>query len=109
MSNLKQLATQYFEIFSRKDTAGLSELFTDDVIVRDWQINSEGKTEVLSANQNIFDNVDTITVTPLSLYEDNSTVAAEIEVLLNGVEKLLVVDVITFEGDKISSLRAYKG
>ena len=109
MSDLKQLATKYFETFSRKDTNGLSELFTDDVVVRDWEIHPQGKTDVLAANQNIFDRVDTITVTPLALYEDGNTVSAEIEVLINGDTKLLVVDVITFEGDKISSLRAYKG
>ena len=109
MSTLKDQAIQYFETFSRKDLDGLSELFTDGAVTRDWENSAEGKVAVLTANKNIFDSVDTITVTPLSLYEDGNTVAAEIEVLLNGVEKLLVVDVITFDGDKISSLRAYKG
>ena len=109
MSTLKDQAIQYFETFSRKDTTGLSELFTDNAVTRDWDTAAEGKDAVLTANKNIFDSVDTITVTPLALYEDGNTVAAEIEVLLNGVEKLLVVDVITFEGNKISSLRAYKG
>ena len=109
MSNLKQLATEYFAVFSNKDLDGLAELFTDNVVVRDWEINPQGKTDVLAANKNIFDRVDTINVTPLTLYEDGNTIAAEIEVLINGVDKLLVVDVITFDGDKISSLRAYKG
>ena len=107
--DLKQLATQYFETFSRKDISGLSKLFTDDVVVRDWEINPQGKTAVLAANQSIFDRVDTIVVTPLSLYEDGNAVAAEIEVLINGDTTLLVVDVITFTGDKISSVKAYKG
>jgi len=109
MSTLKDRAIQYFETFSNKDLTGLSEIFSDNAVTRDWDTTAEGKDAVLTANKNIFDSVDTITVTPLSLYEDGNTVAAEIEVLLNGVEKLLVVDVITFEGDKISSLRAYKG
>jgi len=109
MSILKDLAIQYFETFSRKDTAGLSELFADTVVVRDWEISPQGKTDVLAANQSIFDKVDTIVVTPLALYEDGNTVSAELEILINDNTKLLVVDVITFEGDKISSLRAYKG
>ena len=109
MSTLKDQAIQYFETFSRKDLDGLAEMFADNATLRDWTGSAEGKIDVLSANKNIFDNMDTITVTPLSLYEDGNTVAAEIEVLLNGQEKLLVVDVIIFEGDKISSLRAYKG
>ncbi len=106
---LKETATQYFETFSRKDLDGLAVMFTDDAVLRDWTGSAEGRTDVLAANKNIFDSVDTIIVTPLSLYEDGNTVAAEIEVLVNSEEKLLVVDVITFDGDKISSLRAYKG
>ena len=106
---LKETAIQYFETFSRKDLDGLALMFTDDVALRDWERSAEGKVDMLSANKAIFDAVDTITVTPLALYEDDNTVTAEIEVLGNGDTKLLVVDVITFIGDKISSLRAYKG
>ena len=109
MSDLKQLAINYFETFSRKDIDTLAELFTSDPSLRDWNGLAEGRTDVLAANKTIFDNVDTIAVTPLSLYQDGNTVAAEIEVLINGEEKLLVVDVITFEDDKIASVRAYKG
>jgi len=109
MSNLKQLATEYFATFSRKDLDGLADMFTANAVLRDWTGSAEGIDNVLAANKNIFDSVDTIVVTPLSLYEDGNTVAAEIEILVNGAEKLLVVDVIIFEGDKISNLRAYKG
>ena len=109
MSTLKDLAIQYFAVFSNKDLDGLAGLFTDNPSLRDWGGLAEGKADVLSANKTIFDNVDTITVTPLSLYQDGNTIAAEIEVLINGGEKLLVVDVITFEDDKIASVRAYKG
>ena len=106
---LKETATQYFETFSRKDLDSLAVMFTDDVVLRDWERSAEGKVDMLAANKAIFDAVDTITVTPLALYEDGNTITAEIEVLVNGDTKLLVVDVITFIGDKISSLRAYKG
>ena len=106
---LKETATQYFETFSRKDLDSLAVMFTDNVVLRDWERSAEGKVDMLAANKAIFDAFDTITVTPLALYEDGNTVTAEIEVLVNGDTKLLVVDVITFDGDKISSLRAYKG
>ena len=109
MSTLKDQAIQYFEMFSNKDLTGLSEIFTDDVALRDWERSASGKVDVLAANKDIFDAVDTIAVTPIALYEENSTVVAEIEILVNNEIKLLVVDVIIFEGDKISSVRAYKG
>ena len=107
--SLKTLAEQYFATFSRKDLDGLAGMFSDSAELRDWTGDAVGKTDVLAANKNIFDSVETITVTPLALYEDGNTVAAEIEVLINGEEKLLVVDVITFEGVKITAVRAYKG
>jgi len=109
MSTLKDLAMQYFEMFSNKDLTGLSEIFTDDVNLRDWERSATGKVGMLAVAKDIFDAVNTITVTPLALYEENSTVVAEIEVLANGDTKLLVVDVIKFENGKISSVVAYKG
>lgn len=109
MSDLKQLATDYFATFSRKDLDGLAGLFTANPSLRDWTGSADGKADVLAANKAIFDSVDTITVTPLAIYLEDNTVSAELEILVNGEEKLLVVDVITFEGDKIASVRAYKG
>ena len=109
MSNLKQLAINYFETFSRKDIDSLAGLFTAGPSLRDWTGTATGKADVLAANKTIFDSVDTIQVTPLAIYETENVVTAEIEVLINSEEKLLVVDVITFEGDKIASVRAYKG
>ena len=109
MSTLKDQAIQYFEMFSNKDLTGLSEIFTDDVALRDWERSATGKADMLAANKDIFDAVNTINVTPITLYEEGDTVVAEIEVLVNGDTKLLVVDVIKFKNDKISSVVAYKG
>ena len=109
MSTLKDQAIQYFEMFSNKDLTGLSEIFTDDVALRDWERSASGKVDMLAANKDIFDAVNTIAVTPIALYEENSTVVAEIEVLVNDEIKILVIDVIKFEDNKISSVRAYKG
>ena len=113
MNDLKDLALKYFETFSRKDLAGLAVMFDDHVSLRDWEVSVSGKTSVLGTNKNIFDNVETITVTPLRLHQDTNTVAAEILIDVydnNGVAvTLLVVDVIEFVGDKIKSIRAYRG
>jgi ketosteroid isomerase-like protein len=109
MSTLKDQAMQYFEMFSNKDLTGLAEVFTDDVNLRDWERSATDKAGMLAAAKSIFDSVDTITVTPLALYEENSTVVAEIEILVNNEIKFLVVDVIKFENNKISSIVAYKG
>ena len=109
MSDLKSIAIEYFETFSRKDLDGLEEMFADNVTLKDWAISASGVVGVVAANKKIFESVETIQVAPLALYQDGNTVAAEIEILINSEEKLSVVDVITFEDDKIASVRAYKG
>jgi hypothetical protein len=108
--HLKHLAEQYFETFSRKDLDGIAAMFTGDITLRDWEISATGIDEVLAANKKIFDSVDYIHVMPLHLYQDGSTVAAELSIVVSGAVHLSVVDVIKFnDAGKISSIRAYKG
>jgi ketosteroid isomerase-like protein len=38
---------EYFTTFSNQDLDGLSKMFSDDVILVDWDINANGKEEVL--------------------------------------------------------------
>ena len=110
---LKDLSLSYFEAFSNKNLDALTTMFDDHVSLRDWEISASGKTAVLSANKNIFDSVESITVTPIRLYQDDNVVAAEISIDVydnDGITTVLkVVDVIEFAGDKIRSIRAYKG
>ena len=108
--NLKQLAKQYFETFSNKDIEALSEMFSDDIFLRDWEIQASGKSEVIAANKNIFSSVETINVRPTHIYCDNSTVIAELQITVNGDINLLVTDIIEFDDSgKIIDIRAYKG
>ena len=76
---------EYFAIFSEKDIDGLESMFSDNVCLRDWDILANGKAEVLAANQDIFNSVNTIVVSPIRVWdflshEDNVVIAE----LLNG-------------------------
>lgn len=110
--NFKELTIEYFKIFSNKDTDKLTELFDDSIVLKDWDIQKFGKEEVIAANQNIFDFVDKITVTPIKICSDGNTTASEIEIEVdvNGkIEYLNVVDFIEFSSEnKIISVTAYK-
>lgn len=109
--SLKEICCKYFKTFSNQDLAGLGKLFADNISLRDWEIQANGKQEVLDANQRIFNGVDNIQANPLRLYEEGNTVIAELKININ-VEKemLLVVDVIAFDNEKkITAIRAYKG
>lgn len=107
--DLKELCHKHFELFSNKDIDGLATVYDDNMVLRDWQSFAEGKSAVLTTVRGIFDSLDSILVKPVALYQDGNTVAAELEILINCADTILVTDVITFEGDKISSIRAYKG
>jgi len=108
--DLKNQALRYFYKFSNKDLQALKTMFDASVTLKDWNIDIIGLAGVLDANQDIFDNVESIKVTPLAIYEQNHTVIAELDILVNNLEHLAVVDVIKFN-DKglITSIRAYKG
>ena len=107
--DLKELAIQYLTTFSNKDIEGLDTMFTDDVTLRDWEASAEGREDTIKATQIIFDNVDTIKVTPLAIYQELDTIIAELTVVINDETTMLVTDVINFVDGKISNIRAYRG
>jgi len=105
---------EYFATFSEKDIDGLKSMFSDNVSLRDWESSAEGIVEVLNANQNIFDSVDTIVVKPIKVWDflshEDNVVVAELEIVVNDVETELVTDILEFDdNNKIKAIRAYKG
>ena len=108
------ICNEYFRAFSEKDSDGLRNMFSNDVYLRDWEILANGIDEVVAANQDIFDNVESIVATPIRVWDflshEDNVVVAELEIVVNGEEKLLVTDILEFDDDeKIKSIRAYKG
>ena len=110
MVDLIDRAETYFKTFSNKDSEGLRNMFSDNVYLRDWEIFANGIDEVVDANQNIFDSVNTIVVTPIQIISNGTNyVSAELEIVVNDEETLLVTDILEFDDDnKINSVKAYK-
>ena len=108
--NIKDAALSYFKTFSEKNINGLSEMFDDNVTLRDWNKNYQGIKSVLEENLNIFQNVKTINAIPLNIISENNFVVAELKIIINGDEELKVVDMIEFnKKGKIISIKAFKG
>ena len=107
--NIKDIALSYFKTFSEKNIDGLSEMFDDNVSLRDWDIDKKGIESVLKANLNIFQNVKTINVIPQNIISENNFVFAELKIVVNN-DELNVVDLIEFnKKGKIISIKAFKG
>jgi hypothetical protein len=108
--NLKEIVKNYFTVFSAKDLQGLERFFSQSIVLQDWDISAVGIKDVVEANKKIFDSVDSINVSPLNIFLDGNVVIGEIEILINGENRIKVVDIITFDYDsKFVSIRAFKG
>ena len=108
--SLIECCKYYFKVFSDQNIDELSKLFADDIELRDWENSSSGKSNVILTNKKIFDNVETINVKPKNIYQDGNVVIAELEILVNSKESIIVVDIIHFnESAKICRINAFKG
>ena len=106
---MRELVTKYFEDFSNKDLEKLSDIFSEEIILQDWDILAEGKQNVLEANKNIFNSVDTISINLNEIYIDDSVATCIIEIVINDEETLKVIDIIKIDNDgKIKEISAYK-
>lgn len=102
---------KYFVNFENKNIEGLKRLFSDDVILADWNISAKGLPEVIDANINIFNSVSSIKIIQNSTYcnENNKKFACDISIVINDSETLDVVDLIEFDNNgKIKAIKAYK-
>ena len=113
--DLNKTAMNYFLAFERKDLDTLSDMFHQDVCLKDWNILAHGKKSVLDANAEIFKAFDKIIVLVENLYVSGMTAIAELTILADDETPLPVVDVITFHPEleggrpKIQSIVAYRG
>ena len=118
---------QYFKDFSNQDIEALSEMFSEDIHLCDWNIDVTGKENVINAIKDIYNSVDSITIKPVYFYSNDKDWFA-CEILIDAVNKegmhevddegrdqvtfkwsVEVVDVIHFNKDgKIESIKAYK-
>ena len=108
--DIKQIVLEYFNIFSRKEIDKLEQLFANDIYLRDWEVEAIGISNVIKANQDIFDSAKTLEVEPINIYKDMNTLICELIITIDSSEIELVVDIIEFdESGKIKSIKAYKG
>ena len=106
---MREVVTKYFENFSNKNLEKLSDLFSEEITLQDWDILAEGKRNVLEANKNIFNSVETISANLNELYIDDNVATCLIEIVINNEETLKVIDIIKIDTDgKIKEISAYK-
>lgn len=106
MANYIVNTDKYFEAFNNKDLDTLSTLYSNDVRLIDWDIDIEGKEEVLNANKGLFDLDFTLKLN--KTYQIENITFNEITITI-GEDVLNIMDVITFnEKFEIENITAYK-
>tara|TARA_Y100000589_G_C27175435_1_gene638511 strand:+ start:722 stop:1063 length:342 start_codon:yes stop_codon:yes gene_type:complete len=109
-NSLKDKLDLYFNYFINKDIDQLISLFSDEIVLRDWEIEEKGINKVKNAFINIFNNLDKINIKYLNISLINLRFYCEIEIIINEDEILKVVDIIDFDDDGlIISIKAFKG
>ena len=108
--DLTSITKDYFTFFSNKDISNLSKLYSEDVRLKDWEIDVEGKDKVMKVNADVFNDVKSVKIKPLNImHQDNYTIS-QIQIFINEDVFLEVVDILSFNKDgKINFIRAYKG
>lgn len=106
----KEICISYLSSYAQKDLNSIQEMFSEDIVLRDWKIRVVGKKNALLETHKNFESADSIEIEVLSTYENTNTVAAELKITVDKTEELYVVDVITINSNgKINSIRAYLG
>jgi len=107
---LSERAIKYFDAFGSADIAGVSDFLSENVCLRDWNLDVCGINAVLIEYSNIFKSLSSIAVCVVAIYEVELTVIAELIITAEEIGAIKVVDVLSFdEKGKIRSIRAYKG
>ena len=60
--DLETKTRNYFTAFANKDLEKLSEIFSPNISLKDWNLSAHGRPAVLEANAKIFDDIEKINI-----------------------------------------------
>ena len=109
---IKKLTDRYFKEFSKKNITGLENLFSKNIVVRDWEKLVNGKKNVINFNKEISAKFPNIKIKMLNYFLNakKKIISCEILVCLDKRSTIKVVDIIFFDKNwKIKKIYAFKG
>lgn len=108
--DVEALTRKFISAYEEKDIAAIAGMFSPDVILRDWNSEVVGYEAAIQEYTNNFRGADTLAIKIHNVLTSGLSAAAVLEIVLDGVETLRVVDVLSFSAEgKIKSIVAYKG
>jgi hypothetical protein len=97
---------KYFELFNHKDIKGLGSIYHQNVRLKDWEGEWNGRENVLNTNSELFKLNFDLRVQHTDIIGNKSYNKITIQI---GETILNVMDVITFDNFNIIDITAYKG
>jgi hypothetical protein len=93
-----------------KDYDSLKELFSDDIVLKDWDVHVTGKNKVMEVIKIMFDSAEKIKVYPVSFFVNSDyCYAIQVSIFIDTYPKIEVIDVISFNtAGKITEIVAFK-
>ena len=105
---LEHLTRQFLALYADKDIETISNMFAENVVLKDWNYEVVGKGAAIQEFQKNFEEAENLSIYIKKILLTEVTAAAEIEVSVNGT-KLEIVDVITFnESGLVTAVKAYR-
>lgn len=105
---MNNIITQYFSAYSAKDLAGLKVLLAEDLILRDWEYQIQGRDKFLEITANAFTVFPSLNVDVFELVCDDQKAFAKIGVKLKNDTVLDIVDYFILNDGMISEIHAYR-
>ncbi len=93
-----------------KDYDSLKTLFSEDIVLKDWDVHVTGKNKVMEVIKIMLDSADKIKVSPVSFFVNSDyCYAIQVSVFIDTDPKIEVIDVISFNTKgKITEIVAFK-
>lgn len=110
MPDPEALLRQYLAAYAAKDLDAIAAMLSDQVHLRDWHLEAQGKAAVLRETRRNFEEARSLRITVETVFVSGLRAAAQLRILVNDEIDLSVVDVLSFDASgMISAVRAYKG
>lgn len=106
----EQLLRRFLSAYEDKKLETIAEMLSNDVVLRDWNHQVEGKAGALLQFTKNFEGSEALAIQIRNIYSSKNAIAAEIEIAIGDTETLRVVDILGLnEGGQILSIISYKG
>ena len=106
---LLKLTKKYFEYFRNANINKLKDLFSDNIILTDWEIDIKEKKNVINQNILIFKNLKKFNLKIIKIDQINYKFFCQIEININQNNVVKILDIIEFNKKfMIKKIIAYK-